>query len=83
MGPGSEPAPGDPGSPGDRDRPGESDRTGDPDRSASFEFGYAVGKGKRGAVLMLDKYEPELMYRGNPILTTMPELFEWAGAEPK
>ena len=52
-------------------------------RSASFEFGYAVGKGKRGAVLMLDKYEPELMYRGNQILTTMPELFDWAGAKPR
>ena len=48
-------------------------------RSASFEFGWAIGAGKAGAVVMFDKCEPELMYRGNPILTTPDELFDWAG----
>lgn len=27
---------------------------------------------------MYEKFEPELMYRGNPILTTPDELFDWA-----
>lgn len=48
-------------------------------RSASFEFGWALGHGKRGAVIMLEKCEPELMFLGNPILTTMDEIFDWAG----
>lgn len=48
-------------------------------RSASWEFGWALGKGKQGAVVMLDKCEPELMYLGNPILTTMDEIMDWAG----
>ena len=48
-------------------------------RSASWEFGWALGHGKQGAVIMLDKYEPELMYLGNPILTTIDEVMDWAG----
>lgn len=48
-------------------------------RSASFEFGWALGFGKAGAVLMLEPCEPELMYLGNRIITTMDELFDWAG----
>lgn len=48
-------------------------------RSASFEFGWAIGNGKRGAVVMFEKCEPELMYLGNPILTTPDEVFDWAG----
>lgn len=48
-------------------------------RSASFEFGWAIGHGKRGAVVQYDNCEPELMYLGNPILTTCDELFDWAG----
>lgn len=48
-------------------------------RSASFEFGWAIGNGKHGAVVMYEKCEAELMYRGNPILTTPDELFDWAG----
>lgn len=48
-------------------------------RSASFEFGFAIGNGKRGAVVMFEACEPELMYRGNPILTSTDELFDWAG----
>jgi hypothetical protein len=39
-------------------------------RSASWEFGYAMGQGKRGAVLQLGKVEPELMYREAEILTS-------------
>lgn len=48
-------------------------------RSASWEFGYALGQGKQGAVVMFDKCEPELMYLGNPILTSVDELMDWAG----
>ena len=48
-------------------------------RSASFEFGWAIGAGKQGAVVMFEPCEPDLMYRGNPILTTPDELFDWAG----
>jgi hypothetical protein len=49
-------------------------------RSASFEFGYAVGQGKLGAIVMFDACEAELMYQGQPILTTMDELKTWAGS---
>lgn len=49
-------------------------------RSASFEFGWAIGNGKQGAVVMFDACEPELMYLGQPILTTPSELLDWAGA---
>lgn len=48
-------------------------------RSASFEFGWAIGNGKRGAVVMFEQCEPELMYLGNPILITPNDLFDWAG----
>lgn len=48
-------------------------------RSASWEFGWAIGNGKSGAVVMLEKCEPELMYLGNPILTTMNEIMDFAG----
>lgn len=48
-------------------------------RSASWEFGYAMGQGKRGAVFMLEKCEPELMYRGVEILTSMGDLFDAFG----
>lgn len=48
-------------------------------RSASFEFGWAIGAGKLGAVIMLDKCEPELMYRGCEILVTLDEVQRWAG----
>lgn len=47
-------------------------------RSASFEFGWAIGAGKFGAVLMLEPCEPELMYLGNPILTSLDELDDWS-----
>lgn len=51
-------------------------------RSASFEFGWAIGNGKRGAVVMFERCEPELMYLGNPIITNTNELFDWAGLQP-
>ncbi len=51
-------------------------------RSASWEFGWALGAGKRGAVVMLEQCEPELMYLGNPILTSTPAVFDWAAAQP-
>lgn len=52
-------------------------------RSASWEFGFAMGQGKRGAVLQLDKIEPELMYREAEILTSMDELFDAFGEPSK
>lgn len=48
-------------------------------RSASWEFGYAMGQGKRGAVVMFDKCEPELMYREAEIVVSLDELRAWAG----
>lgn len=51
-------------------------------RSASWEFGWAVGAGKLGAVLLIEPCEPELMYRGTEILTTIDELFDWAERLP-
>lgn len=56
-------------------------------RSASWEFGWALGAEKQGAVIMMQPCEPELMYAGNPILTTTKEVMDWAviqegGKEP-
>ncbi len=48
-------------------------------RSASWEFGYAMGQGKRGVVIQLDRVEPELMYREAEIVTSMDELFDAFG----
>ncbi len=48
-------------------------------RSASWEFGYAMGQGKRGAVVQFDPIEPELMYREAEIITNMNELFDAFG----
>jgi hypothetical protein len=45
-------------------------------RSASWEFGYAMGQGKRGFVLQLAHEEPELMFREAIILASMEELLE-------
>lgn len=50
-------------------------------RSANYEFGVAKGMGKLGAVVMLEKCEPELMYLESPILTTTNEIFDWAERE--
>lgn len=49
-------------------------------RSASWEFGYAMGQGKRGVVVMLDKCEPELMYLEADIVTSLAELHVRFGA---
>lgn len=43
-------------------------------RSASWEFGYAMGQGKRGVVVQLGKVEPELMYREAEIITDVRNL---------
>lgn len=48
-------------------------------RSASWELGVAMGQGKPGYVVQLDKVEPELMYREARILATMDELFDAFG----
>jgi len=43
-------------------------------RSASFEFGWCVGAGKRGIVYIPEPCEPELMYAGTEIVTDLDEL---------
>jgi nucleoside 2-deoxyribosyltransferase len=48
-------------------------------RSASWEFGYAMGQGKRGYVIQLEPQEPELMFREAEILTTMDDVFNAFG----
>lgn len=45
-------------------------------RSASWEFGYAMGQGKKGYVVAFDVTEPELMFREATILGSMDELFD-------
>jgi len=45
-------------------------------RSASWEFGYAMGQGKKGYVVAFGETEPELMFREATILATMDELFD-------
>lgn len=51
-------------------------------RSASWEFGYAMGQGKKGYVIALEPCEPELMFREATIITSMSELFDAFG-EPQ
>lgn len=51
-------------------------------RSASWELGYAMGQRKLAYVFMLEPQEPELMYRGATILSSLDELFDEFG-EPK
>jgi hypothetical protein len=51
-------------------------------RSASWEFGYAMGQGKRGYVVAFEQCEPELMFREATILASMNELFDAFG-EPR
>ena len=48
-------------------------------RSASWEFGFAMGEGKKGYVVAFDATEPELMFREATILTSMNELFDVFG----
>lgn len=48
-------------------------------RSASWEFGYAMGLGKSGYVVMFTPCEPELMYRDARILIHLDELLDAFG----
>jgi hypothetical protein len=49
-------------------------------KSAHLELGWAVGAGKRTAVLLEDPVEPELMYRMVDLITpSLDELLEWMG----
>lgn len=51
-------------------------------RSASWEFGYAMGQGKKGYVLLLEAagpQEPELMFREATIIVSMDELMDEFG----
>lgn len=48
-------------------------------RSASWEFGYAMGQGKKGYVIAFDDTEPELMFHEAMIITDMDELFDTFG----
>jgi hypothetical protein len=51
-------------------------------RSASWEFGYAMGQGKKGYVVVFEDTQPELMFREATIITNMNELFDAFG-EPR
>lgn len=51
-------------------------------KSAHLELGWAVGNGKRTAILLEDPVEPELMYRMVDLITTSTvELLGWLGVE--
>lgn len=51
-------------------------------KSAHLELGWAVGQGKRTAVLLEDPMEPELMYRMvDHIAPTLFDLLGWLGVE--
>lgn len=47
--------------------------------SASWEFGWALGAGKKGVIFSIESFRPELMYSGNEILTTWNEFYEFFG----
>ena len=50
-------------------------------KSAHLELGWAIGAGKRTAILLEDPVEPELMYRGADYLArNLAELLNWLGA---
>ena len=50
-------------------------------RSAALEFGWAIGAGKRTAVLMTDGQEPELMIRlADRLTTSVDGLLAWLAA---
>lgn len=47
-------------------------------KSAHLEIGYAIGAGKRTAILLENPVEPELMYRGADFLArSLDELLAW------
>jgi len=52
-------------------------------RSAHLELGWAVGHGKRTAILLAGENEPELMYRMvDKLALDVPELCGWLAALP-
>jgi hypothetical protein len=51
-------------------------------KSAHLELGWAVGAGKRTAILLEDPVEPELMYRMvDHLATSMFDLLGWMGVK--
>jgi hypothetical protein len=51
-------------------------------KSAHLELGWAIGAGKRTAILLEDPVEPELMYRmADHLATSVHELLGWLGVE--
>lgn len=51
-------------------------------KSAHLELGWAIGAGKRTAILLENPVEPELMYRGADYLArNMMDLLGWLGVE--
>lgn len=51
-------------------------------KSAHLELGWAIGAGKRTAILLEDPVEPELMYRmADHLSTSVHELLGWLGVE--
>ena len=49
-------------------------------KSAHLELGWAIGAGKRTAILLEDPVEPELMYRMVDYLApSLPDLMAWMG----
>lgn len=51
-------------------------------KSAHLELGWAIGAGKRTAILLEDPVEPELMYRGADCLArNLFDLLGWLGVE--
>jgi len=51
-------------------------------KSAHLELGWAIGAGKRTAILLEDPVEPELMYRGADHLSPdLMDLLSWLGVQ--
>jgi len=51
-------------------------------KSAHLELGWAIGAGKRTAILLEDPVEPELMYRmADHLSTDVMDLLAWLGVE--
>jgi hypothetical protein len=51
-------------------------------KSAHLELGWAVGAGKRTAILLEDPMEPELMYRMvDHLAPSLDDLLDWLGVE--
>lgn len=51
-------------------------------KSAHLELGWAIGAGKRTAILLEDPVEPELMYRAADFLApSLIDLFGWLGID--